>query len=575
VTEEQGTGTGAARPNEGGLPDVVYAQASPHSLGGVSMFNAQEGIHAGSIVAFASDPDVIARSVDRLREAGFDVLQVTDLTINIAGSPDTYARAFNTTLQTLELPVRKELGREDTATFIDSPGTDLRGLISTAGTPFAELLEGVALEEKRYLMAPSAFAPIEPYWHLTLPGDVSLGDNADRAHRSGITGSGVRVAMADTGHYDHPYFAGRGYRVAPVVLGPAAVNPTEDEVGHGTGECANMFAVAPDAQLLPVKINFVNTVGGFNAAVGLNPDIITCSWGSSVPTGPLSAADQALAAAVAAAVATGITVVFSAGNGHIGFPGQHPDVIAAGGTFMHPDGSLEASNYASGFISNVYPGRRVPDLCGLVGMLPRAMYLMLPLEPGDTIDVGNAGGAWPNGDQTADNDGWAAFSGTSAAAPQLAGGAALVKQACPKLTPAEIRAVLMQAAQDVVTGSCNPASGGFPATVGPDTATGNGLLDAYKAVLLGKLRCTPIVVPIRPISPIRPIQPVQPIAPVRPIVPIRPISPEPPAPAPPPGPAAPSAEEAPAPGETGVPLTAEDVVAIEEMVVRGELDLGG
>ena len=42
--------------------------------------------------------------------------------------------------------------------------------------------------------------------------------------------------------------------------------------------------------------------------------------------GPLSAADNALAAAIALAVARGIIVVFSAGNGHFGFPGQHPDV---------------------------------------------------------------------------------------------------------------------------------------------------------------------------------------------------------------------------------------------------------
>ena len=78
-------------------------------------------------------------------------------------------------------------------------------------------------------------------------------------------------------------------------------------------------------------MSFVNSIGGFNAAVGLGPDIITCSWGSSIRFGPLSAARQALAAAIAAAVAAGIVVVFSAGNGHFGFPGQHPDVISAGG----------------------------------------------------------------------------------------------------------------------------------------------------------------------------------------------------------------------------------------------------
>ena len=62
--------------------------------------------------------------------------------------------------------------------------------------------------------------------------------------------------------------------------------------------------------------------------------------GQQQPIRSLSAADQALAAAIAAAVAGGITVVFSSGNGHWGFPGQHPDVISAGGVYMKPDESL-------------------------------------------------------------------------------------------------------------------------------------------------------------------------------------------------------------------------------------------
>ena len=164
-------------------------------------------------------------------------------------------------------------------------------------------------------------------------------------------------------------------------------------------------------------MSFVNSNGAFNAAVGLAPDIITCSWGSSVQNPPLSAANVVLAASVASAVAAGIVVVFSAGNGHWGFPGQHPDVISAGGVFMDAAGALRASDYASGFASNVYPGRNVPDLCGLVGMRPRAAYIMLPLQEGCEIDVDLAGGTHPNGDETPNNDGWAAISGTSAAAP--------------------------------------------------------------------------------------------------------------------------------------------------------------
>ena len=255
-----------------------------------------------------------------------------------------------------------------------------------------------------------------------------------------------------------------------------------------------------------VKMSFVNTIGAFNAAVGLGPQIISCSWGSSNRLGPLSAADQALAAAISLAVASGIIVVFSAGNGHWGFPGQHPDVISAGGTYMLADGTFQASDYASGFASNIYPGRNVPDVTGLVGMQPRAAYIMLPLQPGDSIDVDLAtSGTFPNGDETASNDGWAAISGTSAAAPQLAGVAALIRQACPQLTPDSVRSIMKSTARDVTTGTCNPSTGGNAAVPGPDLATGNGLVDANRAVLTAKIRC---LGPIRPIIPIQPIQPV-------------------------------------------------------------------
>jgi subtilisin family serine protease len=574
------------------VPKLIYAQASPRSVGGVSLFEAQTQIRPNTVTSFMSEAGMINAAAAQLQQAGFEILQVTALTINIAGPAELYEQAFNTTIIAEERPVIKPIEGETTATFLDSPDATLPGLITTRGTTFENVLEGVALEEPRYFFAASMFAPLKSYWHLRLPGDVSLGCNADRAHRSLITGKNVRVAMVDSGWFRHPYFVGRGYRAAPVVLGPAAANPLADEVGHGTGESANIFAVAPDVELLPVKLNFVNTVGAFNAAVGLNPDIITCSWGSSKQFGPLSAADQALAAAIAAAVAAGITVIFSAGNGQWGFPGQHPDVISAGGVFMNPDETLQASNYASGFMSNIYLNRRVPDLSGLVGMQPRAMYLMLPLEEGDQIDVGNSGGTHPNGDETANNDGWAAFSGTSAAAPQLAGAAALIKQACPRFTPAEIRNVLIRTARDVTTGTSNPFTGGNAATVGPDTATGAGLVDAHRAVLIAKLRClghitpigpvlpTPItpvepITPIEPIRPIEPIIPIQPIRPIEPIIPVQPIiGPQPPFPQPPAESTEMAQEARPQGTQPSSPqLSPEDIQTLEDMVINSEIDL--
>jgi hypothetical protein len=515
------------------VPPLIYAQASPRSVGGVSMFEAGGQINSETVENFYSEDQTIYQAVDMLQSAGFQILDVSRSMINIAGSKSAYDKAFKTKIFAEERETQKSGLETTTATFMETAETAMPGLISMADTEFQNVLEGVALETPRYFMAPNSSPPPKGYWHLRVPGDVALGTNAVQAHVNGITGAGIRVAMVDSGWYAHPFFSAHGYLVDPVVLGPAASSPSTDTSGHGTGESANIFSVAPGARLIPVKMNFVNSIGAFNAAVALNPDIITCSWGSSNRFGPLSAADNALASAIASAVASGIVVVFSAGNGHWGFPGQHPDVISAGGVFKDHLGNLQASNYASGFMSNIYPGRRVPDLSGLVGMRPKAAYIMLPLQPGSDIDVGNAGGTHPNGDETANNDGWAAFSGTSAAAPQLAGAAALLKQACNRLTPGQIRSILMNTAIDVTTGTSNI---GTTATVGPDDATGNGLVNTYKAVLRAKLNClaigpirpiTPIggVHPITPIGGVHPVQPIRPIGPIQPIVPITPVHP--------------------------------------------------
>ena len=78
-----------------------------------------------------------------------------------------------------------------------------------------------------------------------------------------------------------------------------------------------------------------------------------------------------------------------------------------------------------------------------------------------------------------------------------------------------------------------------------DTATGNGLVDAYKAVLLAKIRA---ISPIGP-TPVIPIPPLQPI----------PIST--------------GTSEARGIQRTPVRLNTEDVEALEGMIVRGEIDL--
>jgi hypothetical protein len=508
------------------IPKEIFAQVSPKSIGGRSLFEEGEMATHQTIENYLSEREVTLRAVEDLKNAGFTILQVTNITINISGSQSAFEKAFGRDIHAVEMEGLKSGPEEDTITYLDTAQNDVLGLIVPQSGKLSNYIEGVALETPYYPFAPATLPPTKAYWHLNVPADVSLGCNADKAHRAGITGKGVHVVMVDTGFYRHPFYAARGYRANNVVLAPGTTDPTVDDNGHGTGEAANIFATAPDVDLTPMKWNFVNSTAAFNAAAAIVPDIITCSWGSS-QRDSLTAANQTLAAAVAAAVANGITVVFSAGNGHYGFPGQHPDVISAGGVYMDESMQLQASNYSSGFDSNIYPGRRVPDVCGLVGQRPKAAYIMLPQQEGANIDSDNAGGTHPNGDETSASDGWAAFSGTSAAAPQLAGVAALIKQACRRLKPAAIRTIMKQTAKDVTTGT---SATGTSSVDGPDNSTGDGLVDAYRAAIRARLSCVVVqpvvpVVPVVPIDPIRPIIPVNPINPIQPIVPILPVNP--------------------------------------------------
>jgi hypothetical protein len=177
-----------AKATASAMPDIIYAQASPRSVGGVSMFEAQHQIDSETVANFASEESRNSIAVDMLLRAGFDVLQVSAFSINIAGPREVYERAFGASLVVRDLPTMKSLGEDDVAQYIDDPRTELLGLIRTEQTAFEEILEGVAIEVPRYFMAPSMFPPAKAYWHLHPPGDIAVALNAERVHRGGITG---------------------------------------------------------------------------------------------------------------------------------------------------------------------------------------------------------------------------------------------------------------------------------------------------------------------------------------------------------------------------------------------------
>ena len=148
-----------SKPSKDPLPPIIYAQASPRSVSGVSMFEGQERITSSTVMNFMSEGDVVQGAVARLQEAGLTILQISPLTINIAGTPAAFRKAFNTDIVVLDKPVIKEFGKKDMGQFLDSPDTAMPGLINTRNTKFEDVIEGVALEEKRYCMAASSFPP--------------------------------------------------------------------------------------------------------------------------------------------------------------------------------------------------------------------------------------------------------------------------------------------------------------------------------------------------------------------------------------------------------------------------------
>ncbi len=56
----------------GAIPRRIFAHASPHSIGGVSMFAAQEQIHAGTVANFTS-----RRRAERIRPRSSTATKLT------------------------------------------------------------------------------------------------------------------------------------------------------------------------------------------------------------------------------------------------------------------------------------------------------------------------------------------------------------------------------------------------------------------------------------------------------------------------------------------------------------------
>ena len=278
----------------------------------------------------------------------------------------------------------------------------------------------------------------------------------------------VTIAVVDTGaDLRAPDVAAKAPATFNVVTGKPAVR---DDVGHGTfvasiaaGSVSNSEGLAGfggDARLLVVKANrgprrfdVADEAAAIVWAVDHGARIVNLSLG-----GPRTARLER--EAVDYAVSRGALLVAAAGNGHrYGDPPEYPAALLqpAGSNGTPGRGlSVGASNRSGGRAAFSNAGSTVTLAAPgvqVLGAVARgsALGFVPALLPGSTA------GAYGYG------------SGTSYAAPQVAGAAALVWAANPTLSAAEVAAVLRRS-----------ASGG--GVWNPDT--GFGVLDVANAVAL-------------------------------------------------------------------------------------------
>lgn len=235
-------------------------------------------------------------------------------------------------------------------------------------------------------------------------------------------------------------------------------------IGASHDNALGIKGVAPNVYLIPVKIfqNPVNPAFGFTgveiaaaitwavAGNGGNADILSNSWGSDIQGFSDGNIQVALNnARTGGRNGKGTIIVFSSGNFQlawhgVAFPGNQLNNITVG-----------AINNQGGIWDYSSSGPEM-DLVAPSGALNNTGNVT-------TTD-------WMYGNGVDPQDYTTTFGGTSAAAPQVAGVAALMLSVNPNLTEPQVRAKLQQTATDMGTG-------GF------DNRFGYGRLNAYAAVM--------------------------------------------------------------------------------------------
>ncbi len=323
---------------------------------------------------------------------------------------------------------------------------------------------------------------------------------ADAVKRSvGVQRAGPTVLVVDTGiDSSHPDFAQgqnlaanvQTVRVDGLAVGSREDAPVVDQAGHGThvagivggsgaslgdsdelhgrytgvysvGRIASFQASSSEADRA-AKVEVVAALEGFEWALDnqerLDIRVVTNSWGEEGgfdPAGPIATATQRLYLA-------GMVVVFSAGNTGEDGPGTLNRYCVAPWVLCVAAGDLEGARQPFSSMGSGDPGKPYdhPDLTapGLSVTSARPAGRTAP-EPGALDLLGTA--QHPSAQLYVDR------SGTSIAAPHVAGAAALLLAANPELSPDQV--------MDTLVTTARPMPGE------PVSAVGAGYLDVRAA----------------------------------------------------------------------------------------------
>ena len=354
--------------------------------------------------------------------------------------------------------------------------------------------------------------PIDPLWaaqwDMKAPTATNGGATNVANAWTAVTGSGIVVAVIDTGRTDHPDLLaampdgwgidmishsdtardGSGRDMDPTDMGDACEGPSSWHGTHVAGTIAaqpneiGVVGIAPSVKIQHVRVlgtcggNFYDVIDGIRWAAGLTTNWYGAAWSTFGLTNNEHPADvinlslgggggcfSELQSAISAAHAAGTLVVTAAGNSNEDVanftPANCNDTVTVASV-----GRVGARAYYSNFGSGI-------DIAAAGGDMWRDSGILSTLATGATDLTGYT---------------YANSQGTSMAAPHVAGVAALVASLHPTWGPTEIEAELYAGARPFPADSVRPCVTTSEAPTETQRQCGVGLLDAVGALNLAQ-----------------------------------------------------------------------------------------